>query len=345
MNTGNNNKPQTGSIVMMIITAVLCIADILCYWLLIDTFSPFYLVIFTIANAILMVGMLFFHFFNKKGWFKLAFIAIIVVAIFSWGYYVLEASGLLEIFNSKEALQDAIASTGAWGMLVYTLLQFLQVTFIPLPAMLTTIVGTILFGPLLATVLSFIGIMSGAIFAFWLGDKFGEKLVVWIAGKEQTEKYSKMLFEKGKYVFFLMMLFPLFPDDILCLVAGMTTMSFRFFLTTIFLTRPIGIIMTCYLGSGEIIPFHGWGLIVWGILILAMAILFICSYKYQAKIEEFLGKLAGKFSSKKRKLKPVVTEQKVLENVNTEQENKTADETEEDYSSIKTAMNRVDDNK
>ena len=30
-------------------------------------------------------------------------------------------------------------------MLVYVLLQFLQVTFIPLPAMLTTIVGTLMF--------------------------------------------------------------------------------------------------------------------------------------------------------------------------------------------------------
>ena len=149
-----------------------------------------------------------------------------------------------------------------------------------------------------------------------------------------------MLFEKGKYVFFLMMLFPLFPDDILCLVAGMTTMSFRFFLTTIFLTRPIGIIMTCYLGSGEIIPFHGWGLIVWGILIVAMAILFICSYKYQEKIEDFLGKLANKFKSKKGKIKPVVTEN--LSEINYQ---KTDTTDTDDYPSIKNIMDRVDDNK
>ena len=326
---------------MIIITAMLCIADILCYWLLIDSFTTFYLVIFTIANAILMVGLLFFYFFRMYGWFKLVFICMIVVAVVTWGYFALESFGLLEILSSKEALQDAIASTGAWGMLVYVLLQFLQVTFIPLPAMLTTIVGTLMFGPLLATVLSFIGIMSGAIFAFWLGDKFGEKLVVWIAGKEQTEKYSKMLFDKGKYVFFLMMLFPLFPDDILCLVAGMTTMSFRFFLTTIFLTRPIGIIMTCYLGSGEIIPFHGWGLIVWGILIIAMAILFICSYKYQSKIEDFLGKISTKFGSKHKKIKPVVTNE-ITELTITDNAEK---QKEDEFTSIKTALDRVDDNK
>lgn len=341
MNTENFDKQRKSNIIMIILTAILCVTDILSYWLLIDSFTTFYLVLFTIVNVILLVGLLFFYFFRMSGWFKLVFICTIVVALVTWGYYALEVCGMLDILSSKEALQDAIASTGTWGMLVFTLLQFLQVTFIPLPAMLTTIVGTLMFGPLMATILSFIGIMSGAIFAFWLGDKFGEKLVVWIAGKEQTEKYSKMLFEKGKYVFFLMMLFPLFPDDILCLVAGMTTMSFRFFLTTIFLTRPIGIIMTCYLGSGDIIPFHGWGLIVWGIFIVAMAVLFICSYKYQSKIEDILGRVSTKFGSKHKKIKPVITKD-IIKN---EEVKETNNKENEEFTSIKTALDRVDDNK
>ncbi|MBR7091039.1 MAG: hypothetical protein IKC79_01135, partial [Clostridia bacterium] len=96
----------------------------------------------------------------------------------------------------------------------------------------------------------------------------------------------------------------------------------------------------CYLGSGEIIPFHGWGLIVWGIFIVAMAILFICSYKYQEKIEDFLGKLANKFKSKKGKIKPVVTEN--LSEINYQ---KTDTTNTDDYPSIKNIMDRVDDNK
>ena len=155
--------------------------------------------------------------------------------------------------------------------------------------------GTFLFGPGVASILSLIGIMLGSVVAFVIGDKCGEKVVAWIIGEEQTKKYSTMLYDKGKYLFFLMMLFPVFPDDILCLVAGMTTMSYRFFLTTIILTRPIGIVMTCYLGSGKIIPYtEVWGLIVWGVLILLMALAFWLAYRYKDKIEVIVTKLGTK---------------------------------------------------
>ena len=317
-------KHSVGSIILLILTILFCVSNVLSYWLLYEV-RLLYIILFTVLNACLVIGAFIFFFTGLKSWFKTVFICAIITLVVTWGYYALFAFGLLDIFNSKEALQDAIASTGGWGMLVYVLLQFLQVTFIPLPAMLTTVVGTIMFGPLVATLLSLVGIMAGSIFAFWLGDKFGEKIVIWIAGKEQTEKYSKLIYEKGKYLFFLMMLFPLFPDDILCLVAGMTAMPFRYFITTIILTRPIGIIMTCYLGSGEIIPFEGWGLAVWAVIVIIMAILFFCSYKYQAQIEKFLTNLATKLQ-KRKKIKPVSDKN---EENNTEEIKRLVEPTEE----------------
>jgi len=303
---------SVGNIIILVLTLLFCALDIFCYLYLYEI-NILYIVLYTVLNVLLMIGIVIFYAFKLKSWFKMVFLCAIFTFIVSWCYYIIVACGWADIFSSKEALQDVIASTGAWGMLVYTVLQFLQVTFIPLPAMLTTIVGTIMFGPLLASLLSLVGIMSGSIFAFWLGDRFGEKLVIWIAGKEDTEKYSKLLYEKGKYLFFLMMLFPLFPDDLLCLVAGLTAMPFRYFLFTIILTRPIGIFMTCYLGSGEIIPYEGWGLVVWALIVILMITLFICSYKYQAQIEKFMTKLSSKLQRKNKKIKPVVTDNEVNE--------------------------------
>ena len=96
-----------------------------------------------------------------------------------------------------------------------------------------------------------------------------------------------------------MQVFPFFPDDILCLVAGMTKMSFKFFFITMLIARPLAIIPTCYLGGGTIIPYSGWGLIVWGTLIVLMIALFVLSYKYQNKIEQFVINFSSKFSKKK----------------------------------------------
>ena len=301
-----NNSIFTHTAILLISAIIILGAlDIWCYSSLIDA-SKWFLIIISIATGLFMGLGLVFFFTKRVGWLKADFVIIAIAALFTWGYYLIEVLDLLTYLTNAERLQAALESVGWWKYLVYCLLQFLQVTFIPLPAMATTIVGTLLFGPLVSSLLSLVGILLGSMFAFWLGDKFGEKVVSWIVGEKSMKKYSSLLFDKGKYMFFLMMLFPLFPDDVLCLVAGMTAMSFRFFFITMILTRPIGIFMTCYLGSGEIIPFSGWGLIVWAVLIVIMILLFWASYRYKDKIELLINKLNSRlkklFMSKTDKL-------------------------------------------
>ena len=63
--------------------------------------------------------------------------------------------------------------------------------------------------------------------------------------------------------FALMLLFPFFPDDILCMVAGLTKMPFGFFIVTVCICRTLSIAFMSYFGTGNIIPFHGWGIPVW----------------------------------------------------------------------------------
>ena len=99
-----------------------------------------------------------------------------------------------------------------------------------------------------------------------------------------------------------MMVFPMFPDDILCVVAGLTNMSFGFFLGTNLLARAIGIAFTVFLGSGTVIPYHGWGLIVWGVLILLIVGLFYLSVKYKTQIDMTLNKLTKRFKKNKKNL-------------------------------------------
>lgn len=280
------------SILIMGCLNIWCYAD-----LLFETKTFIYLCSFAIALIVAL--SIVFLFTRKIGLLKTNFIIMILAFLFTWGYYLFVIFDLLKYLTNAEALQDALSSIGWWKYLAFFFIQFLQVTFIPIPAMVTTVAGSVLFGPGIATLLSLAGILTGSIVAFIIGDKCGERVVAWIIGEKQMKKYSSMLFDKGKYIFFLMMLFPLFPDDILCLVAGMTTMSFRFFMITILLTRPIGIIMTCYLSVS--IPYHGWGLVVWAILIILIILAFWLSYKYKDKIEEIVTKLSEKLTNRFKK--------------------------------------------
>lgn len=234
----------------------------------------------------------------KQKTLRLFITLVIVAALIVGGYFLLKASGLWERFDSAEEIKEFILSGGVFSYAVFFFIQFVQVTFIPIPAFITTVAGTLVFGPWVTTFISIIAQMLGAILAFVIGRKLGRKVVAWIAGDEQTKKWETEL-GKGKYVFFLMMLFPFFPDDILCLIAGLTTMSFKFFTITNLITRPIAIICTCFLGSGYLIPFEGYWLILWGVMVGGVITLLVLSFVYQEKIEKYVLGLAEKIKRKK----------------------------------------------
>ena len=129
-----------------------------------------------------------------------------------------------------------------------------------------------------------------------------------MVGEKTCEKWVNFL-SNAKYSFFVMMVLPIFPDDVLCLVAGLTNMSWTFFTVTNLIARPIGIFTVSYFGSGHLIPYHGWGLIVWAILIVLIIAVLILSYKYQKQIENFLLNL---FKNKKKEY--VIDREEILKN-------------------------------
>ena len=178
---------------------------------------------------------------------KLFSVFILSCAFFVGLYYLFKSTGWLGNFESVEELKKIIQGAGFYSYSIFVLIQFLQVTILPIPGIVTTIVGVILFGPVIAFFLSLLAILLGSISAYFIGKILGIKVLKWAIGKEKTEVLQNKL-KKGKYVFFLMMLFPFFPDDILCILAGVINMDFKFFLNTNLITRTIGIFSTCFLG-------------------------------------------------------------------------------------------------
>lgn len=236
---------------------------------------------------------------TKKGKIIRFFAVILFFAVLILAVYIpLKLTGIIDKLNSLEDIKNFILSGGNYSLIIFVIIQFLQVTVLPIPAFLSTLAGALIFGPLTTLILSFVAIFLGSLFAFFLGRKFGKKILIWICGKDDANKWTKKL-TNGKYAFFLMMLFPAFPDDILCIAAGVTNMSLRFFTITNLITRPIGIFCICYLGSGKLLPYSGYYLIIWALIYAFLIILFILSIKKQAEIEKFVDKLSKKFSKRK----------------------------------------------
>ena len=226
-------------------------------------------------------------YYNKETVYKVTTTLLIGAFFCLLLLFVLIKIGFFALIKDKEALTEYLQKYGAWMPVVYILLQFLQVVILPIPGVLSTVVGVALFGANQAIVYSFIGIVLGSFTAFWIGRKLGSKAVEWLIGRETLKKWQKKL--KGKDNFFLtvMFLLPMFPDDVLCFIAGLSSMSVRYFAIMIILSRLFAIGTTCY--SIRLIPFNTWwGVCIWGLIIAIIIGAFIVAYKYMDVIQKKL---------------------------------------------------------
>lgn len=108
--------------------------------------------------------------------------------------------------------------------------------------------------PPLAFLIAFSGVMLSSFMLYVLGRFGGYKLCERLLGKEDCEKASDLLNNRGTIFFPLMMLFPVFPDDALTMVAGTLKMSLKWFVPSIVFGRGIGV-ATIIFGLGSI-PFE-----------------------------------------------------------------------------------------
>lgn len=304
--------------ILIISLTILSCASIVISWI-----APFYLIwsiIFTVCSSLSYIFYLVTTLLNHK-WRKLALVlnitVICIVAIFTVFYY----TGLLSHFASLEDARMWFDSFGAWAWIVFFLIQIAQVVILPIPAQITTIAGVLIFGAWKTFVISAVAIISGSLICFAIGRHLGVKVAYKIASKETVDKYRNLLTKKGKILLPVMFLFPAFPDDLLCFIAGTTKMTWKYFICITLLTRLIAVACICWFGSGELIPFHGWGIPVWIVIGIAMIFILYFLFKYQEQVENWIIKTFTK-SGKENSLQEdkTKTEQKLNEEM--EQDNK-----------------------
>lgn len=247
-------------------------------------------IIIYVGTIILVILATILLILKKEELFKLVFTGTMIFFILFYALVIVNKVFDLDGINSDEEkiehIINLIQKTGAYGKIVFVLLQILQVVVLPLPALLCYVSGVMIYGPLEAFILSSIGVFIGSMICYAIGRFCGRKIVHWLAG-DKIDKYLDILSTRGKGPFVIMQLLPFFPDDVLCILAGVTNMNFWFYLMTMLVIRPIVIAVYCFLGSGSIIPFSGWGIPVWILIFMIFITLGILTYKYQDKIDEW----------------------------------------------------------
>lgn len=270
------------SILLLLVSSIYCI-------IFVDTNIKIHLrTILIIIPEILILLSIFFKFKNYNILKKLTLTLFIIVTVCMIVYTILYKMNVLSKISSVQGLKNYILSTGGMGIFIYISIQALQVVFLPIPASIICIVGSLIYGPFLGGLYCSVGVLIGSFISFFIGRIFGYKLVSWIVGTDNTNKYSETIRTRGIFFLGLAFLLPMFPDDILCFIAGITNIPIKKFLIVTLITRPIGVIFMAIFGGGYVIPFTGWGIYAWiGILIVAIAFVIILC-KWQEQIQDII---------------------------------------------------------
>ena len=158
------------------------------------------------------------------------------------------------IFTSRDHLELFIRQSSFWGPLLFIVIQIAQVVIAVIPGGLTCLAGVVFFGPWYGFIYSAVGIIIGSCINFYLARRYGEKFIRLFVSDETYEKTKKKFLTGKKFdvVFTAAILLPCAPDDVLCMLAGLTDMSWRKFLTILFLGRPVTIVV--YSLGGAMLP-------------------------------------------------------------------------------------------
>lgn len=206
----------------------------------------------------------------------------LTVAILGGCLWALHATGFFQAAGSPEKMGEYIARCAPWSHLAYFGVQLLSVVIAPIPSNITAAAGAYLLGLWPAFLLTWGAVSLGSAVVFALARALGQEFAEKLAGEKLPEKYLDLIRRKRDTFLLLAFLFPFFPDDLLCILAGLTDISFRRFFLLAVLARPWGLLTACAVGSSTLyIP--AWGMAALG---LAGAALFLAAMKYGDRLEQ-----------------------------------------------------------
>ena len=197
------------------------------------------------------------------------------LALFLW------RTGFFSSLGSEAELEAYIWRFTPHTHLIYFLIQLAAVILAPIPSNLLAAAGGILFGTLCSFLLTFSAVLLGSMLVFLLARFLGRSFADRLVSQHLSDRYLDLIRQKQTVFLILVFLFPFFPDDLICILAGLTDIKpLRFFLLCLF-TRPWGLLFASALG-GASLSLPPWLLVLLGLI---LALLFLLGLKYGDKLE------------------------------------------------------------
>ena len=201
-------------------------------------------------------------------WYCLTIIPVILLIL----GYLFPSS----FFSNQESIRNFVEPYGVFAPVIFIFIQILQVVLTPISHYVVSIAGGYIFGTWLGFLYNWIGRVIGTLIAFYLGRRFGRKIIKHVVKQENLQKYDR-LFERGKLLLFLMYFLPVFPDDELSYLAGFSSIKPKSFIPLMMLGHVGGSLALAQIGSG--LSYKDPLFIILTVATLSAGILFVIFYK------------------------------------------------------------------
>jgi len=199
-------------------------------------------------------------------------------ALFLW------RTGFLEAASSLKSLQAYIEQSAPYSHITFFVVQLASVILAPIPSNITAAAGAVVFGLWPSFLLTAGAVLLGSVLVFWLARVLGRDFADRFVSQRVSARYLDIIRTKQDTFLALVFLFPFFPDDLICILAGLTDIPLRRFFLIALCTRPWGLLAACAVGSSTLsVPW--WGMALIG---LAGVLLFLLGLKYGDRAEQWL---------------------------------------------------------
>ena len=216
---------------------------------------------------------------NKKRYLKASIILLALTSIIYWRIQILE---MIKMIGDREAIAAYLQQFGVVGPILLFIILAMQVFLAVIPGHAFMVAGGYIYGLFIGSVITQLSTVIASQLAFLLTRKYGRPLVERFAPANIVEHWNKLAQSKGVVFFFFAFILPIFPNDLMCFIAGLSSISPKKFFLANFLGRlPCAIFITLIGSHGFELPLYFW------VLVVAVMILMSVLWKrFSSKFEQ-----------------------------------------------------------
>ncbi len=207
--------------------------------------------------------------------------SIFLVSFVIVGIYLFIRYDLYFLLTDPKKTIGFISSFHPYDDFVFIGLQIFQVLIAgALPAEVTGFIGGYLYGPVLGTIYSTVGLSIGSWLAFLLARVYGLPLVRRVVKASILQKYDHFMELRGPFVSFILFLIPGFPKAALCYIIGLSQMNIWTFIVVSTAGRLFGTILLSVSGSSV----RNDRIVVLFVLLVIIGIISLLVYFYRGRL-------------------------------------------------------------